>query len=855
MEDYENIPFPKTIQLGNYKFKFLTELEVKRDNNGNVITQTTRDIIGENEDINNYYNGIFCTITNYNTKEIMAKNNINKDFAGYYFLVTEDRKVLNGISSSKNNIIDNINNIKKKTISNLKNGSGGKSSGNPTYSKLNILTCKMQQKNHRVAIYIYNDENFSNDKTIINSIKNNLESKLTNEGYEIIPYDLKNEDLTKYGIDIDAKINKTTETNIIDVNSSYPPHYQWIDYFKHLTDKILEYQNNRNEFKTKVINAISKYSKIGNYEISGIDPLSFIYELARLWTRKDKQNIYRKVAEEFKIEYDLSNIDRWIFLNPIYNTFFYYGNELQSNNIHWDIFTMAKNNDFIEEKIFKDILEIKNIGIVKLTHILSIIEPNKYIAYDQRTTSYSCVEFNKKDEQQYFNYRKHIETVKNLFPKCSLYEASVFMKINDIIKNNLNRKIYQISSYMNNGYNGTDDHIEIFYRDSAVYVDGEKSGGSGATPYPIKEPKNDDIMIARYGSNVNGIGIVINNEYKNGFTLDKKIYVIWINKNSYDCILNKKTDLALKEMSNKDIENCKTVYGDAFKMLGIDNVENNEIKDIVKLLEYKKQIILQGAPGTGKTYTAKEVAKAMECEYEIVQFHPSYTYEDFVRGIVAKTDNNGNIKYVVEDKILMNAIKKAKNSKKPYILIIDEINRANLPSVLGELLYTLEYRKSPVICPYKKDENDGGEIIIPENLYIIGTMNTADRSIGSIDYAIRRRFAFYTIKANEDIIKDDYSKHIFRYIKTEIMEKYLSEEYNIDDIMIGHSYFIFNDDVYNDTNSAQECMDLSLQYNIIPLLEEYYKDGILIDKADEKVMEKIKFDAIIKNLKKYSETE
>lgn len=363
---------------------------------------------------------------------------------------------------------------------------------------------------------------------------------------------------------------------------------------------------------------------------------------------------------------------------------------------------------------------------------------------------------------------------------------------------------------------------------------------------------NNGILIDRVRYSSNSIRTILSqvNENKNDNGPTAYYHVI---KKSLD--ENKKLNLyIIKPKNKKDIEKLRKHIEKFFEQNQGKKTQNisSEYQEIKKLLEFKKQIILQGAPGTGKTYTAKKIAEAMGCGYEVIQFHPSYTYEDFVRGIVSKTEGN-NIKYEVEDKILMNAIEKAKEHEK-YILIIDEINRANLPSVLGELLYALEYREEPVICPYKKDKEDDGKIIIPKNLYIIGTMNTADRSIGSIDYAVRRRFAFYTVKANEDFIKDTYSKTIFKYIKNEIIEKHLSEEYYIDDIMIGHSYFIFSDEAYSDEDLAYKYMNFSLQYNIIPLLEEYYKDGILIDK-DEEVMKKLDYDKFIEAIDKYSEKE
>jgi len=156
-------------------------------------------------------------------------------------------------------------------------------------------------------------------------------------------------------------------------------------------------------------------------------------------------------------------------------------------------------------------------------------------------------------------------------------------------------------------------------------------------------------------------------------------------------------------------------------------MKNGKKEEIEKLLEYKKQVILQGAPGTGKTYIAKEIAKEMTKEggeWKIIQFHPSYTYEDFVRGIVTEVDKEGKISYKVVNKILADFAKNAKdNPQKKFVLIIDEINRANLPSVLGELIYALEYRGEEVETMYNHPEY-GQKISLPESLYIIGTMNT-----------------------------------------------------------------------------------------------------------------------------------
>ncbi len=179
-----------------------------------------------------------------------------------------------------------------------------------------------------------------------------------------------------------------------------------------------------------------------------------------------------------------------------------------------------------------------------------------------------------------------------------------------------------------------------------------------------------------------------------------------------------------------------------------------------------------------------------------------------------------------------------KNEKlKKYVLIIDEINRANLPSVLGELIYALEYRGEVVNSMY--EVNGKSELVIPENLYIIGTMNTADRSVGHIDYAIRRRFSFVEILADSNIIQNQNAKKLFDEVsKLFIREKdgevtnskYLAPDFNYRDIQIGHSYFLV--DLKKSDDDQLEELRLKLNYEIKPILREYVNDGILLKDAE-----------------------
>lgn len=451
-----------------------------------------------------------------------------------------------------------------------------------------------------------------------------------------------------------------------------------------------------------------------------------------------------------------------------------------------------------------------------------------------------------------------------------------------------------------------------------------------------------------------------------------------------------------KQLNDKDYTKIVTLPWETFAFFKEkhnlqttnDMSENTMLEEAINVLKYKNQIIFQGAPGTGKTYMAKDIAEQliygsvsgdkkqqnerlkMNEQFKLIQFHPAYTYEDFVRSIVIKTEN-GLPEYVTLNKILgefaTRALKNAEDSKKStsklteekifekkldeykerireeiskkaeypigktaariidvsdesfkfsyeenrkivfnllfsdlikmhnsdqafvrvkdvsdfeltmkgkgsyyfllyneisaqvieevippeqvqekdYILIIDEINRANLPAVLGELIYALEYRSQKVDSIYAVDGDKS--LILPPNLYIIGTMNTADRSVGQIDYAIRRRFAFVDMLPKQ-LDVNGFEEEAFQKVSELFIKSYgeyvtsgkiepsacLSEEFRPEDVWIGHSYFIMLDKEGNDIKKMR------IKYEIIPILKEYLKDGIFNDKKEvERVIDEL----------------
>lgn len=365
---------------------------------------------------------------------------------------------------------------------------------------------------------------------------------------------------------------------------------------------------------------------------------------------------------------------------------------------------------------------------------------------------------------------------------------------------------------------------------------------------------------------------------------------ILVNSDRYSALKN--GEVAFTAETYENIFDCGLGATKTIKLKGV--VKMVDLKDYQKIMENigVRQMIFQGPPGTSKTFESKKFVlrqlaptaeifnhafitqedistalnafKLTETDYsdpshsdkittggwDLVQFHPSYGYEDFIRGIEVTT-SDGVPAYNTVNRILGKIAEFAKiaetanpeNSAKFYLLI-DEINRANLATVFGELIYGLEYRNSMVSTPYEVNDQATGartkDIILGKNLFIIGTMNTADKSIDAIDYAIRRRFIFVDSPASREIViscyqnvsgnTDENSIELMLFDAVQAIfddMRYFNTDYQRNDVRLGHTYFL--------RKRAEGYADDIIEhfvFQVIPILKEYVKDGILDSTED-----------------------
>jgi 5-methylcytosine-specific restriction protein B len=274
-------------------------------------------------------------------------------------------------------------------------------------------------------------------------------------------------------------------------------------------------------------------------------------------------------------------------------------------------------------------------------------------------------------------------------------------------------------------------------------------------------------------------------------------------------------------------------------------LREDSLTSVTQALRQFRQIILYGPPGTGKTRLARRAALALlenrdlvvprsedeeasvserlsalrkQGVFDLVVFHPAYEYEQFVGGITPQPSGD-KLSYKIEPGIFLEMARRVEKDKRPAVLMIDEINRGNLPKLLGELLYALEYRNVEVRLPFNWE---GSHLVVPKNFYIVGTMNSSDRSIGHIDVAVRRRFGLLHVKPDAQIVRDcwqDTDPALGDQLASLMvrLNKALEGEDRGGELLVGHAYFLADRSLPDPRNQVKQ----KWAHQVQQLLREY----------------------------------
>lgn len=553
--------------------------------------------------------------------------------------------------------------------------------------------------------------------------------------------------------------------------------FDWVDFYKEFASKLLQYKDNRKELVKKVLEI---YKRTGinlptlelDNKIIDIDPFT-VFGLFNKSSQKESNRIkiISTIADLFRVSSPVpTSFDSVPVLNNQNATFYYFIGGRKDNDINelWLLFESAlayansntPNNRVTLSKYFDLAINKKGNGNSKITMGMYWIAPNCFLNLDKRNKWY-------------------------------IYESG---KIPSSLVNTL-------PAIKNNEKISSSKYLDITDKLRNYLLRGESY---------LKDFKDLSFEAWRYSEKIN--------KEQGNKTQEK--------------VKSKSTDWVNEDIPSKPTDNVAEPEKEYYSIYDIGTfleevyMEKDSYENLVALIKRKKNIILQGAPGVGKTFVAKRLAYSMlgtknDSHIMMVQFHQSYSYEDFIMGYRPTAGNGFELKHGA----FYNFCKKAESDRQhEYFFIIDEINRGNLSKIFGELFMLIENDKRDIELPLLYSEE---KFAVPSNVYLIGTMNTADRSLAMLDYALRRRFSFYEMSPSFEMkgfldykteLNNKKFDHLIKCVK-ELNEDIMSDDSLGEGFYIGHSYFC-----NLDKNDVDNILDEIVSFELLPLLKEYWFD-------------------------------
>ncbi len=625
--------------------------------------------------------------------------------------------------------------------------------------------------------------------------------------------------------------------------------FQWVPWFEELAKSVGDGRRKGLVERARKVDWAGAKCAVLDQGEEKADPLTFFYHLASIAGGKTekRRTVYASIAEVFGIEsaFDYGFDDGFILPTPV-PVMVMFNNTGGDPQLLWKMFDQARapydaayGADIADT--FAKMLQIKGVAVRKLTQVLFLINPKAFLPFDEAAVlPLGIGRFRKAPSNvSWGEYLDEMGRVQAAFPGCQCYEINAIGYL--WTSGQLLRKgsdWYQISlseeSWPDSVGNNWVYHVG--QEDKRWPADFERLPRR-KQDFRLEEPKRGDVIVVRSGRQEGrGIGIVYRNDYSEGLHRNGPIHLLWVNKKQAPLAAN----LPLVPFSRAG----RGTY-EAFAM----SAAYSETVDMLQppdLVPAPVNQILHGPPGTGKTYSttkyAMAIVKGIEAEevtdehrtefrslrfdpteatgqIAMVTFHQNFSYEDFVEGIRPRLAEGGDISYELRPGIFRRIVDAAlADPERPYVLIIDEINRGNIPKILGELITLIEPSRrlgqkdeTTVTLPYS-----GDSFGVPGNLHIIGTMNTADRSILPLDTALRRRFNHVEMMPNPDhrLIANSVAgidlRKMLKAINARISLLLDRER------QIGHTY-LFN---VNDIESLAEKFRMA----ILPLLIEYFYD-------------------------------